>query len=468
MVNVKLTPLDSLQSNLCIDKLSVGQPHNTHKIQQAEPGGFSRLMDNLVKHFTHQPPLLVLFVVSLIVLVTSIPYFLAQQKRYGSAFTFASSTRKNFAGLSVLLLIVLSIYGLTPYVPPSSKEIVIVLGNTKNTPLPKISQEVALAIEGTMLQHKGEDKEELADSIKIVSAVKNPRVVRLDSADINLKEIGKNSSNAKRSAAINVKAIEEKIGKLQPTDNGADYLEAILKARDNAAQGSRIIVIGSGLSDNGDLNFSKSNILTNEESRQASMDKLREKYGSDYLETYIVDFYGLGDSVSPQEPLSSKQKTIVRDIYRSTIRSLGGTADIHTSTLVGDAVNTSFVVGTTDTGCGDIGLIFDDDNLKFVSDQAVFSDPLAAKNSLASIRTIWDKYKDTIQLIQVDGYIAHYPGPDTLSQKRADLVKKVLVELGVPADKITATGKGFGPNQLDAQNRMVKVNISRSSEQCEN
>ncbi|MNY82760.1 hypothetical protein D3C86_2250560 [compost metagenome] len=55
---------------------------------------------------------------------------------------------------------------------------------------------------------------------------------------------------------------------------------------------------------------------------------------------------------------------------------------------------------------------------------------------------------------------------DTLSQSRADQVKKTLVEIGIPADKINATGRGFGPFEQDAQNRMVKVTISRDGELC--
>ena len=70
-------------------------------------------------------------------------------------------------------------------------------------------------------------------------------------------------------------------------------------------------------------------------------------------------------------------------------------------------------------------------------------------------------------MIQIDGYIAHYQVFDNLTQQRADAVKKVLMGLGIPADKINATGKGFGPYQLDTQNRMVKVTISRSSDICQ-
>jgi outer membrane protein OmpA-like peptidoglycan-associated protein len=425
-------------------------------------------MNNLTQHFSHKPALLVVIIISLAVIATSVPYFLKQQKRYGSLFEFASKSRKVIAGISCVALLVTLLYSLTPYVAPASDEIAIVLGNTQNTPNPKLSGDVADAIEGTMLRHKGDDVDQLADSIKLISAVKNPEVIDLDASELRLREVGNNSSNAKRSVETNVKTIEETIATLAPSDNGANYLEAILEARDNVQEGAKIVVIGSGLSDSGDLNFSKTNILTNEQTRKDAIRKLKSKYGHDYLDGYTVMLYGLGDTAAPQEALSSKQRGIVRDIYEATIRGLGGTVETYTKTLIGEPVKTNYVVGTTDTGCGDIGLIFDDDNLKFVSNQAVFTDEAAAKSSLTSIKNLWDAYGDNIQTIQIDGYIAHYAGADNLSQDRANLVKQVLLDMGVPPAKLGATGRGFGPYEQDVQNRIVKVTISRNSDQCGN
>ena len=424
-------------------------------------------MDNLIQHMSHNPTLLVVLVIAVLIIAICVPYFMGQQKRYGTLFTFASTSRKVFAGGSILALLGILIYGLTPYVSPPTDEIAIVIGNTQNTPSPQLTGELLETVENTLLQHKGDDAPELVDSIKIISAIKNPEVINISSSELKLKEIGNNNSNAKRNAQANVKALEEKINTLTPTDNGANYLEAILKARDNVEEGSKIVVIGSGLSDSGDLDFSKSKFLTNKDARTAAIEKIQKKYSSDYLDTYNVEFYGLGDTTTPQEALPTKQKEIVRDFYKDIIRKLGGTVDIKTKTLVGTSVATTYVVGTTDTGCGDVGLIFDDTNLKFVSNKATFVDEAAAKASLSTIKSLWDEYSDTVQSIQVDGYIAKFVGQETLSQPRADLVKSVLVEMGIPASKINASGRGVGPYQNDAQNRMVKINISRNNDVCE-
>ena len=423
-------------------------------------------MDSLLQHFTNQPALAFIALASLLIAVSSIPYFMAQHKRYGSATAYASKNRKRITGLSALIFVGLFIYGLTPYVEPPTGQIAVVLGNTQNTPRPVLAQDIAEAIEGTMLVHKGEDVFELVDSIKIISATGKPKVVDLDVTQLKLREIGNNNSNAKRAANINVKAIQDYVNTLDPTDNGSNYLEAIKLAKDNLDEGSKIIVIGSGLSDSGDLNFSKTRILTNEEQRNEVIQKIREKNGSDYLKGYSIMFYGLGDTTAPQEALPTAQKNVVRTIYKTVVRSMGGDVEMSTKTQPGEPIETKYIVGTTDTGCGDIGLIFDDTSLKFIANQATFIDASVAKNTLMTVKERWDNYSDTIETIQVDGYIAHYGGNDTLSQPRADQVKKTLVELGIPADKISATGRGFGPFEQDAQNRMVKVTISRDSALC--
>ena len=426
------------------------------------------MFDNVAQHVAARPAVAVIFAVSFFVLVFAVPYFMKQNKLYGSMFTFASKGRKVSAALAGFAVVFIGLFFVTPYTPPPSDEIAIVIGNTQNTPMPVLDGEVASSVVDTMLAHKGDEVDTVSDSIKFISAVKQPSLVNLEKLGVQLRKIGSNSANAERDARMNIDEITQKINAVQPSDNGANYLEAIIKARDNVKPGSRIIVIGSGLSDSGDLNFSKDSLLTNEDKRSAAIQALQEKYGSDQLQEYSVEFYGLGDTVKPQEALSSLQKGIVRDIYKDAIKALGGTVTTSTRTLAGNAIETQYVVGTTDTGCGDINLIFDDNDLKFVGDKAIFIDKAAAGNALLSVKSIWDKQQDTIVSIQVDGYTAHYPGAGELSQDRANTVKDALVGFGIPVNKVTATGKGYGPYDTDAKNRAVKVNISRDTDQCIN
>lgn len=424
------------------------------------------MLENVQQHAAGNPALLVIFILSLIVIAFLVPYFLKQQRLYGRMFDFASKGSKGTAGIAVLVLVGLGIYLVTPYTEPPSDEIAIVLGNTQNTPAPSIDGDVSDAIVATMLEGRGEGSVPVAESIRFISATKQPSVISLNKNDIKLRNMSANTTNAKRDARLNIEALSEKLNGLGPVSNGANYFEAIITASRNVKEGSKIIVIGSGLSDAGDLNFSKTGILTNEDVRTKTIADLSAKYQPDDLRGYTVEFYGLGDTTTPQEPLSSIQKDIVRDVYKDAVRALGGKVTMNTRTQTGNPVATTFAVGTTDTGCGDINLIFDDEDLKFVGDMATFIDRAAATKTLAAVHDIWTNQRDTIEAIQIDGYTAHYPGAGALSQNRADAVKNALIGLGIPANTLTATGKGYGPYETDAQNRSVKVNISRDNAQC--
>ena len=124
-----------------------------------------------------------------------------------------------------------------------------------------------------------------------------------------------NNTRAERDARNNLKAIERHVRSLKPAQNGVDYLEAILLAKQNAGPDTNIVVVGSGLSDSGDLDFAHTQLLHDENLRAEIVDSWSQKYGRAYLADRSVTFTGLGDTVPPQEPLASKQKDVVRELY---------------------------------------------------------------------------------------------------------------------------------------------------------
>lgn len=396
-------------------------------------------------------------------------------KNYRTYLSFAFISKWTWLlGVLGTLMIVSSLFIIPNIVscPPPSKDIAIVLGNTANTPKPKLTN-LNDQIEQTLLLHKGDDVDEWSGSLIFISAVKHPNIIKLDNEkdlEKQLKSIGTNPSNAKRNVEENIKSISDHFSDYQPEENGANYLEAIFEAKDNVEEGANIVVIGSGLSDSGDLDFAHDEILTSEAAREKAIQAIKDKY-KDSLRGYNVIFYGLGDTVSPQENLSNRQKGIVRDVYERVIRGLGGTVKTETKDVGGDSsIETEYVVSTTDTGCGQIGLIFDNDSIKFVADQAEYVDAQAAKTALSQIKTIYDKYTTGIKSIQIDGYIAHYGNgqAESLSGERASKIKSTLIDLGIPENIINAAGKGFGPYNEPEKDRMVKITIDRQNEDCEN
>lgn len=423
------------------------------------------MLGNWADNLSASPTKAVLLLATVVVVALCARKLLTQQRTYGTT-SYASPIVRWGGAAAACLLILQAVLLSRPYSPPPTGSIAVVLGNTQNTPKPKLSSDVVSLLRETMLLHKGETAEEVLSAMAFVSAAGNGQV--MDLGDLELVDIGVNTTVAERDAAKNVRLIEDRLNKAKPTDNGADYLEAILLAKQNADSGANIVVVGSGLSDAGDIDFAHSNLLNDEAARSAALKRLVRTYGRNYLVDSAVTFAGLGDTAPPQEPLASKQKEIVRDFYRQVITALGGKASVETRTQTGDPVTTKFTVSTTDTGCGDVGLRFGDESIQFVSNEATFIDEKQARQALLHVKEIYDDNPSAIELIKIDGYIAHVPAkdPKLLSGARAETVLKELEQLGIPRNKLEAEGKGFGPFNVPTADRMVKITISRDTPNC--
>lgn len=220
-----------------------------------------------------------------------------------------------FGVVLVLGLIGLSYWAAT-YETPSSNKIAIVVGNTQNTPQAKISGEAKKVLKNIMLKHAGDKGDDNGMQISIIEADGDPYVVDWDSSV--LKSISENSKNAEIDVKKNIDALNKQIANIKPKTSGANYLEAILRANDELSSVSEgddesgsssksansILVIGSGLSDSGDLSFVGTNLLTNKD--EAAENSAIEAAAEDHegeLKNTKVTFYGLGDVVLPQKKL---------------------------------------------------------------------------------------------------------------------------------------------------------------------
>lgn len=426
------------------------------------------MFKNWADHISHDAGgmTIVLVVLAIATAVLAQVYF-KNYKRYRSL-QFVPFMAKFFSIVVGLALIVVLYRISQPYTPPPAKTVAFVLGHTQNTPKPVLGSNLLDDyLEPTMHLHKGADARELIDAITFISAVKQPKRISLSAEGVDLQNIDLNSTNANRNVRHNIEQIQQYIDGLTPADNGANYLEAIFAAKSNADEGSNILVLGSGLSDTGELDFAHNKILTSEAARNKAVEDIVQKYGRGHLAGYTVAFYGLGDTVLPQQQLTERQKEIVRSVYQEVIQGLGGKVIIDSRTLEGPSVDTNYIVSATDTGCGELGLVFDNDAIKFVGDEATFVDPTVARETLGQVKALYDDSGDSVTSIRIDGYIAHFNTPiENLSQLRADAVKSMLSELGVPVDIMTATGKGHGPHNIPEKDRMVTINIVRDNADC--
>ncbi|WP_186449957.1 hypothetical protein [Nocardioides sp. J9] len=430
---------------------------------------------NWSDHLSASTPRLVVLLLTVAALLAVVGRIWSERRTYGTLSFLGAATK--WTGVAVCAALALQVVQLSrPYAVPATGQLAVVLGNTQNSPAPQLGHEVSKLVESTMLLHKGETAQEVLEAFTFVSATGHPEVVPLASLGLPFVDVSRNDTRAKRDVRKNAGLLQEHLKGLPPADNGANYLEAILVAAQNVDPGTNILVVGSGLSDSGDLDFAHDNLLTNENRRTEAVEELADKYGSQYLAGVTVSFSGLGDTAEPQYPLSEKQRGIVREVYEQAIKALGGRVEIDTRSLTGSPVSTEFVVDATDTECGPLDRTFTEDAIEFVSDEARYVDADKVGAALQGIVDIYNRSPQNVTGINIAGFIANPSqaekisrGGMKLSRDRARAVLRSLADMGVARSKLHAEGRGFGPHndpdrlELD---RMVKVTIDRDNPDC--
>ena len=197
------------------------------------------------------------------------------------------------------------------------------VGNTRNTPAPNLDfvndDDLKEILSGVFFNTKlgGTPK------ISIISVARGNSAIDFSSKNKPAKNISA-SNNKFRSLSKELnKAIDT-----SPTDGGADYLGGILYANDLISSGSEhplILVIGSGYSDSGVLDFANSDLLSraasNEESVTALMSQSRT-IQEGMLSGVSIYWYNMGEVVKPQNDMDA-YKAILKSIYRTAFNYLG-------------------------------------------------------------------------------------------------------------------------------------------------
>lgn len=298
--------------------------------------------------------------------------------------------------------------------------------------------------------------------IAVVNADGKPEIVHAASYDLDGKY--KSASKEKldmdaRSKATNIVLSMQSI---VADDPEIDYLESLrlavrtLSSLDGYDSKS-IVLIGTGLSTAGVMNFSN-NLISAEPETVVNL--LNEK-------SEIPDFTGitvysqqLGDVAAPQQELTSAQRIKLEKIYGGIVETGGGTF-IYNDIIANPVDETKQYPSVTpvnllsDTPISFEEVIFEEDNIfedpvflteekiGFVADKAVFLNPDEANETLQPVAEYLVKHPSVS--IVLAGTTAGDKDSDftlSLSRQRAETVKNALVELGVSADRIIAIGLG--------------------------
>jgi outer membrane protein OmpA-like peptidoglycan-associated protein len=257
----------------------------------------------------------------------------------------------------------------------------------------------------------------------------------------------------------------------------ADPLRALSYAANAAQPGGTVMLVDSGLQTVPPLDFRANDLLyadpdavVRDLKRRGLLPDLRER---------VVVLAGIGYVADPQADLDDATRQRLVTMWERLVRA-GGATDVKVLTepvTKESAVKqptvspvTIRVVENAKPGCGQEIILPDDGAVGFVPNTATIKDPARARALLGQVAT-WmaENGHATVALV---GTVAHY-GPDQgnggLSRARAQRVAELLRELGVPGNRVSARGDGWGPfpskdappdPTYDQQNRRVVLRFS--------
>lgn len=298
--------------------------------------------------------------------------------------------------------------------------------------------------------------------IAVVNADGKPEIVHAASYDLEDKY--KSASKEKldmdaRSKATNIILSMQSI---MADDPEVDYLESLRLAVRTLSSlegydSKTIVLMGTGLSTTGVMNFSN-NLISAEPEMVINL--LNEK-------SEIPDFTGitvysqqLGDVAAPQQELTSAQRIKLEKIYGGIVETGGGNF-VYNEIIANPVDDTKQYPSVTpvklpsDTPISFEKVAFEKENIfeepvflteekiGFVADKDVFLNPSESSETLRPVAEYLASHP-SISIV-LAGTTAGDSDSDftmTLSKQRAEAVKDALIQLGVSADRIITLGLG--------------------------
>ncbi len=323
--------------------------------------------------------------------------------------------------------------------------VVFVVGNTQNSPTP------AIFLDNTDFDNilRSVFYSDNASAIKIVSAAGDNHLIDYKNTIKVAKNLSASENNLKKLKK------ELKAAMVQPAEEaGADYFGGILKASKllpKTAKNPLIMVIGSGYNDTGVLDFAHEDLISKYQKDKNSINQLLNNAVStenSLLANKNIVWYGLGEVVEPQRNLDD-YTNVTTQIYASALSYLGANeVDLeHQSgtTTASTSVDSKHSVTPTYVSSLKVGDTFEVNEAigEFEADTTILKNPIVVKQKLQSFA---DKFKSSQKVkLRLTGYIAYCADDNSLSKGRAGVIRDLLVELGIPQNKISVDGKAGSP-----------------------
>ena len=224
-----------------------------------------------------------------------------------------------------------------------------------------------------------------------------------------------------------------------------------------------IVLVDSGLQTMGILDYTQRGMLRADPSDL--VDGLRGSGQLPDLSGLRVFVVGLGDTAAPQEALDPASRTALVEQWTALLTAAGADCvGVDPLPLTGAEPAVAPTVPTVPVP--DVAplepsntVVLTADSVAFVSDSAQLRDPEFARKKLASIAADLVDSGSGVRLTGTTATDGTEAGRLELSRLRAEAVKATLVELGVPAERITTRGVGTHHpghvDDLDSDGRLI-------------
>lgn len=293
--------------------------------------------------------------------------------------------------------------------------------------------------------------------VSVVSIDGQPEIIAAQSFDI--PEQYKKASKAKleADAQANTAAVLNALQSVAANDPEADYLEGLrLAVRSLTAVDAQktIVVLGTGLSTCGDLDF-RNNLLLAEPETVAK--QLQERKAIPDLTGITVRWQQMGDTAAPQPELTQVQRENLEAIWREIITLGGGSLVVDPFPAVNPGSEALPNVSTVNLPAETpirfdpeqtedlLGspLVLTEEQVTFVGDEANFLHPEEAVEKIRPVADYLQRNPQvSILLVGTTAGDATTEYTSRLSKERAEAVRNTLISLGVAEDRITAVGMG--------------------------
>ncbi len=313
----------------------------------------------------------------------------------------------------------------------------LVAGATANAPAPELPEGVVALLEESS-QSNG--------NVTIVVPSGTPR-------NVGTTSLGSDANDASICVAQQENAVAQVAGYIEdlraesPEVNFLDSIE--LAARGGGDRGN-VVVVGNGLQTVHPLSFAAVEDLITADPKEVADDlKVRGELPPS-LAGVTVYWAGLGDVAGDQSPLTISTRSNLTALWGAIVEAAGGTLVILPDPLTGAAPDglpdvPEVLIPREDTKDDwTKPVVLRDGQLRFKPDSAQFVDPAQARGVLAELVPA---ILQSGQVITITGATSAQGSRDlnkniALSLARAEAVKDVLVEGGVPADSLETNGVG--------------------------